>query len=365
MFIAIAASAPQRSPRRSGLASPAAMERAGPGGVPKGGDARKAGVPTPTVPFVGVTPCRIVDTRGPAGAYGGPSLPASFPRTFDLNDGPCPGIPPAVEAYSLNVTVTNTQGPGFILINPTDGPAATVSTLNYAAGQTIANAAVVPAGTNGNVDFTAGVSGTDLIVDINGYYAGALITGVIAGTGLSGGGTSGNVTLDVVFGGGGMATAASRSDHDHFGQSWSGTSSTAWSSRTAASEPSAVSSPAPADSPPPSMARRAPIPGRAFPAWRPRRGSAISLTEYEASPTRPAERAFSVSRRRSPASPMGYAGAATRPRAAGSSGKRPRPLERREVSSAAATRTGASAVTSRAQAVESHSMYRGGEAVRA
>ena len=136
--------------------------------------AGKLGAPTANVPFIGITPCRIVDTRGPAGPFGGPALPASFPRTFDLNGGPCAGIPPSVEAYSLNVTVTNTQGPGFILINPTGGPVAVVSTLNYSAGQTLANAAVVAAGTNGQVDFTAGVSGTDLIIDINGYYAGSV-----------------------------------------------------------------------------------------------------------------------------------------------------------------------------------------------
>jgi hypothetical protein len=38
------------------------------------------------------------------------------------------------------------------------------------AGQTIANAAVVPAGTNGGVTVIAGVSGTNLIIDINGYF---------------------------------------------------------------------------------------------------------------------------------------------------------------------------------------------------
>ena len=48
---------------------------------------------------------------------------------------------------------------------------APVSTVNYVAGQTIANAAIVPAGTGGGVTVIAGVSGTDLIIDINGYFA--------------------------------------------------------------------------------------------------------------------------------------------------------------------------------------------------
>jgi hypothetical protein len=126
---------------------------------------------TRMLPFVGVTPCRIVDTRGPAGLFGAPSLPASSPRSFTLPAGPCAGIPAGVAAYSLNITVTNTLGPGFISLYPTGGSAPLVSTLNYVAGQTIANAAVVPAGTGGAITAVAGVSGTDLIIDINGYFS--------------------------------------------------------------------------------------------------------------------------------------------------------------------------------------------------
>jgi hypothetical protein len=48
------------------------------------------------------------------------------------------------------------------------------------------------------------------------------ITGVTAGTGLTGGGTSGTVTLNVSFAGSGSADSAARSDHDHFQQTWSG-----------------------------------------------------------------------------------------------------------------------------------------------
>jgi hypothetical protein len=49
--------------------------------------------------------------------------------------------------------------------------------LNYPAGQTVANAAIVPTGTGGGITVVAGVSGTQLIVDINGYYAASLNSG--------------------------------------------------------------------------------------------------------------------------------------------------------------------------------------------
>jgi len=125
------------------------------------------------LPFIAVPPCRIVDTRGNGfvGAYGPPSLSAGSPRNFTLA-GQC-GIPAMAGAVSLNVTVTNTQGPGFILIYPQGGSQPTVSTLNYVANQTIANAAVAALGTGGGITVIAGVSGTDLILDTNGYYDGS------------------------------------------------------------------------------------------------------------------------------------------------------------------------------------------------
>ena len=44
------------------------------------------------------------------------------------------------------------------------------STLNSDLGTVVANAAIVPAGTNGSIDLYVS-SNTDAIVDINGYYA--------------------------------------------------------------------------------------------------------------------------------------------------------------------------------------------------
>jgi hypothetical protein len=56
--------------------------------------------------------------------------------------------------------------------------------------------------------------------------SGGDITAVAAGIGLTGGGSAGAVSLGVDLGGSGSATTVARSDHDHFGQSWSGSNTT-------------------------------------------------------------------------------------------------------------------------------------------
>ena len=128
---------------------------------------------TPPRVFVATDPCRIVDTRGGGvftGGYGPPALSPGVTRTFDIRNGPCPGIPQS-SAYSLNVTVVTPSGPGHLIIWSAGAPTPTVSTINYAAGQTIANAAIVPANSpSGQISVLAGVSGTHLLIDINGYF---------------------------------------------------------------------------------------------------------------------------------------------------------------------------------------------------
>ncbi len=122
------------------------------------------------LPFVALTPCRLVDTRGLVAALPGDGfLPAAVVRSYTLV-GAC-NVPANAQAISLNATVTNPTGPGFLVLWAKGGTIPHVSTLNYVAGQTLANAAVVPLSSDGSISLVLGVSGGDVILDTNGYYA--------------------------------------------------------------------------------------------------------------------------------------------------------------------------------------------------
>jgi Bacterial Ig-like domain (group 3) len=130
--------------------------------------------------FYTLVPCRLLDTRpsAPAGPLAGPSLVANQTRSFPLQSGKC-NIPPNAQAYSLNVTAMPPKGGvlGDLVIFPTGQKIPASSTLNAPTGTTTANAAIVPAGTGGAVSvFTS--NDTDLLLDINGYFAPPGIGGI-------------------------------------------------------------------------------------------------------------------------------------------------------------------------------------------
>ena len=119
--------------------------------------------------FVPVTPCRVADTRGGQGPFGGPAMAGATSRSFVIPDSSC-GIPATAKAYSLNVTVVP-QGPlSFLTLWPTGQAKPLVSTLNSFAGIVVANAAIVPAGADGAVS-VAVTDTTDVILDIDGYFS--------------------------------------------------------------------------------------------------------------------------------------------------------------------------------------------------
>jgi hypothetical protein len=130
-------------------------------------------VPTVTSYFIATTPCRAVDTRGNGfgGAYGPPALAEGTPRDFILT-GRC-GIPDTAQAVSLNMTVVLPASAGHLSLFPLGGTVPRVSTLNFAAGQVIANAALVALGDGGGITVVTGGSGAHLLIDVNGYFVGA------------------------------------------------------------------------------------------------------------------------------------------------------------------------------------------------
>lgn len=79
------------------------------------------------------------------------------------------GIPSTAQAYSLNVTAVPHGTLGY-LTWPTGETQPNVSTLNSTAGAVTANAAIVPAGTSGEVSIFVS-NNADVVLDVNGYFA--------------------------------------------------------------------------------------------------------------------------------------------------------------------------------------------------
>src|SRR5580658_526563 len=130
--------------------------------------------------FQPITPCRLADTRPtqPYPALGTTPLAALTPRTLPIA-GAC-GVEAVgtntagPEAYSLNITVvppTGTAG-GYLLAYPnpiTPIPLVASMTWNPDASYQ-SNAVIAASSPNGSVNVVAS-SQTDVVIDINGYYA--------------------------------------------------------------------------------------------------------------------------------------------------------------------------------------------------
>ena len=132
--------------------------------------------------FVPVTPTRLLDTRsGQGGAQGPVTAGASVPVTIDG----AAGIPASgVTAVALSVTATATTGNGFLTVYPDGTALPATSNVNYNAGATVTNGAIVPVGTDGKVDICncgAGAGSTQMLADVTGYFTTA--------TGTAGAGT--------------------------------------------------------------------------------------------------------------------------------------------------------------------------------
>jgi hypothetical protein len=125
--------------------------------------------------FFSVTPCRIVDTRGPTGVTGGPALAADRTRHFPIR-GLC-GIPSTARAAVFNFTAIQPAENGNLAVFPYGNPVPLTSVLNYNAGEfAIANGAIVPIAASTfdlSVYVNVAIGSTapvHLVIDVTGYF---------------------------------------------------------------------------------------------------------------------------------------------------------------------------------------------------
>ena len=121
--------------------------------------------------FYALPPCRVLDTRNPAGPLGGPALQASATRTFDVSTAGC-GIPAGAVAISANIVVTNEAAPGYLVLFRSDTSLPGTSSISFSASRTRANNLLVglASSTPTFAVFNGSAGTVDFILDVNGYF---------------------------------------------------------------------------------------------------------------------------------------------------------------------------------------------------
>jgi hypothetical protein len=83
------------------------------------------------------------------------------------------GIPASAKAVSLNVTVAGAPASGLLTLFPGNATPTATSTINFAAGQTRANNAVLLLASSGSgtlAVLNSSGSAVPLVIDVDGYF---------------------------------------------------------------------------------------------------------------------------------------------------------------------------------------------------
>ncbi len=138
------------------------------------GDARQGSVTPLSGPlvFVGITPCRLVDTRPQEGfpaPFGAPAFAPDEIRSYPFLSHPNCQLPSNVKAFSLNLLILPPGPLPWLSAWPDGYPYPGTSFLNATQAGIYNNAVIVGAGVNGGISVLAKAT-THLIIDINGYF---------------------------------------------------------------------------------------------------------------------------------------------------------------------------------------------------
>ena len=127
--------------------------------------------------FLSLNPTRMMDTRTGSGTYG---LATDATTTLAKPLGKLPAgrvdldfrslypAYPAVAAYALNVTIAEPTVDGYLTVWPAGSPQPNASSLNFRAGETVANSVLMSPGTAGRISLAIPAGATHVIVDLVG-----------------------------------------------------------------------------------------------------------------------------------------------------------------------------------------------------
>jgi hypothetical protein len=124
--------------------------------------------PAPST-YHAMEPVRLLDTRYNNGLNG--KFVANTPRTFQVAGRG--GVPSGASAVTGNVTVVDSTGGWAVYLGPTPAQNPATSTVNFGAGEIVANGLTVALSSKGTLSATyMGAAGwtTNLVFDVTGYY---------------------------------------------------------------------------------------------------------------------------------------------------------------------------------------------------
>lgn len=113
--------------------------------------------------YVPLSPVRLLDTR-----TNGETLGAT--ASLNLQVAGIGEVPAGATAVAVNVTATDATAPSFLSVYPTGESQPSSSNLNWSTGDTVANLAIVPVGTGGDLTFYNQNGNVDLVIDLQGYF---------------------------------------------------------------------------------------------------------------------------------------------------------------------------------------------------
>lgn len=125
------------------------------------------GTPTAAGSFRSLTVKRLLDTRFGAARGAVPAGGSTAVKITGVGGVPVTGVASVV----VNLTATRSAGSGFLTAYTTGAVRPLASSVNFTAGQNVANLAVLPVGADGRISVFNGSGGpVDVLVDVLGYY---------------------------------------------------------------------------------------------------------------------------------------------------------------------------------------------------